>query len=173
MPTYVALLRAVNLGGRNKVSMGTLRSVIEELGHRDVTTYIQSGNVVFTASKDVNPASLERAIERKFGFDIDVILRTTAAMKRVVKANPFGGADQSKVHVGFMASKPNAAAVSRLDTEQFDPEAAAVKGSEVYFYLPNGMGRTKLPGYVLNRLDVPTTVRTWNTVLKLLELAGG
>lgn len=176
MPTYVALLRAVNVGGRNKVSMSTLRSVVESLGHRDVRTYIQSGNVVFTSTKsakEVTPASIERAIEKKFGLDIDVILRSTAAMKRVVKANPFSAADLSKVHVGFMAAKPKAATISKLEPDAFDPEAFAVKGSEVYFFLPNGMGRTKLPGHVLSRLDIPTTVRTWSTVLKLLELAGG
>ena len=173
MTTYAALLRGVNVGGKNKVSMSALRSLMESLGHTDVTTYIQSGNVVFTAGGDVTPQSIERAIQRKFGLDVTVVLRTRAALKKIVKANPFSGVELSKVHVGFMAAKPKPGSVAELDATQFEPEAFVIKGSDLYLYLPNGMGRTKLPAYLDRRIKTPTTVRTWNTVLKLLELAGG
>ena len=173
MPTYVALLRGVNVGGRNKVSMSALRSLVESLGHTDVTTYIQSGNVVFAARADVTSDELERAIERKLGLDITVVLRTRAALQRVVKANPFSGVDPSTVHVGFMAAKPKPSTVTALDGAAFEPDTFAVKGSDVYLHLPNGMGRSKLPAYLDRQLKIPTTVRNWNTVLKLLELAGG
>jgi len=173
MPTYVGLLRGVNVGGKNKVSMSALRALVESLGHHDVTTYIQSGNVVFTAAKAITPQTLEQAIARKLGLDITLVLRTHAELKQAVKANPFSTADLSKVHVGFMAAKPKPAVVAALDAEQFSPESFAVKGRELYLYLPNGMGRTKLPAYLDRRLKTPTTVRTWNTVLRLLELAGG
>ena len=173
MPTYVALLRGVNVGGKNKVSMHALRSLFESLGHTDVTTYIQSGNVVFTAAGEVTPATVQRAIERKLGLDVTVVLRTRAALKKIVKSNPFSGVDLSKVHVGFMAAKPKASAAAELDATQFEPEAFVIKGSDLYLHLPNGMGRAKLPAYLDRRLKTPTTVRTWNTVLKLLELAGG
>jgi uncharacterized protein (DUF1697 family) len=163
----------VNVGGKNKVSMSALRSLMESLGHTDVTTYIQSGNVVFTAGSDVAPQSIERAIQRKFGLDVTVVLRTRAALKKIVKANPFSGVELSKVHVGFMAAKPKPGSVADLDATQFEPEAFVIKGSDLYLYLPNGMGRTKLPAYLDRRIKTPTTVRTWNTVLKLLELAGG
>ena len=173
MPTYVALVRGVNVGGRNKVSMSALRDLVESLGHTDVATYIQSGNVVFTSKKDVTPASLERAIESEFGLDIALVLRTRAALKRTVNANPFADADLKTVHVGFMAAKPAAAVVRTLDTDQFAPEEFAIKGTDLYLHLPNGMGRAKLPAYLDRKLKVPTTVRNWNTVCKLLELAGG
>jgi uncharacterized protein (DUF1697 family) len=173
MPTYVGLLRGVNVGGHNKVSMTALRDLVESLGHTEITTYIQSGNVVFTSKKDVTPASLERAIERELGVDVTVVLRTRAELKRTVRVNPFADADLATVHVGFMASKPAAGAVRGLDADQFAPEEFAIKGSDLYLHLPNGMGRTKLPAYLDRRLKVPTTVRNWKTVLKLLELAGG
>lgn len=173
MPTYAALLRGINVGGHNKVPMSELRAVVDSLGHTDVTTYIQSGNVVFTSTKNVTPATLERAIKNEFGFDITVVLRTRAELQRVVKDNPFARADLKTVHVGFMASKPSAAAVRDLDTDQFAPDEFAIKGTNLYLHVPNGMGRTKLPPYLDRKLKVPTTVRNWNTVLKLLELTAG
>src|SRR4051812_49330462 len=172
MPTYIGLLRGVNLAGRNRVSMSALREVVESLGHTDVATYIQSGNVVFTSQKVVTTTSLERAIETEFGLDITVVLRTRAQLDKTMKANPFPDADLKTVHVGFMASKPAAAAIRGLDADQFAPEEFAIKGSDLYLRLPNGMGRTKLPAYLDRKLKVPTTVRNWNTVCKLLELAG-
>lgn len=173
MPTNIALLRGVNVGGHNKVPMSALRELIESLGHTDVSTYIQSGNVVFTSTKTATPASLERAIDKEFGVDTTVMLRTRAQMKRILNANPFADEDLKTVHVGFMASKPTAAAVRGLDADQFAPDEFVIKGTELYLHLPNGMGRTKLPAYLDRKLKVPTTVRNWNTVCKLLELAGG
>ena len=171
MPTYIGLLRGVNVGGHNKVSMSALRELHESLGHTDVATYIQSGNVVFTATKPVTPASLERAINDEFGIDVTVVLRSRADMKRIVTANPFADKDLKTVHVGFMASKPAPAAVRALDADQFAPEAFAIKGADLYLHLPNGMGRTKLPAHLDRKLKIPTTIRNWNTVCKLLELA--
>jgi len=176
VPTYAALLRGINVGGHNKVPMSALRAVVESLGHTDVTTYIQSGNVVFNSTKSVTSAALERAINDEFGFDITVVLRTKAELRRVVKDNPFARADLKTVHVGFMASKPSAATVRDLDgvhADQFAPDEFAIKGTNLYLHLPNGMGRSKLPPYLDRKLKVPTTVRNWNTVLKLMELAIG
>ena len=177
MSAYVAFLRAVNVGGANKVSMNALRTLVEKLGCGDVRTYIQSGNVVFTVSPKKTTASLERemsrAIERSLGLTIDVMVRDAAALKRVVTSNPFSGRDLSMVHIGFMASKPSASAVKALDAGRFAPEEVVVRGSEVYFFLPNGMGRARVPTIALKQLQVPTTVRNWTSVSRLLELAGG
>jgi uncharacterized protein (DUF1697 family) len=173
MPRYVALLRGVNVGGKNKLPMADLRSLIESLGHTDVATLIQSGNVVFTASKAVKPESLENAIAKEFGIAPVVVLRTPRELEKVVSANPFGRADLSKVHVGFMTQKPPAPAVRHLDAERFLPEEFAFRDRELYLFLPNGMGRTKLPAYLDRQIKIPTTVRNWNTVTKLLALAAG
>jgi uncharacterized protein (DUF1697 family) len=171
MPTYVGLLRGVNVGGKNKLPMADLRALVESLGHTEVTTYIQSGNIVFTSAKTVAPKTLETAITEAFGFEITVVLRTSAELAKVVKANPFAGADPSKMHVGFMAAKPAKAVVAKIDAARFEPDEFAVRGAELYLYLPNGMGRAKLPDYLGRQLKIPTTVRNWNTVIKLLELA--
>jgi uncharacterized protein (DUF1697 family) len=172
VPTYVALLRGINVGGRNKLPMAELRALVESLGPTDVTTYIQSGNVIFTSAKPVAPKTLEAAIEDACGIAITVVVRTSAELAKVVTANPFAKSDVSKLHVGFMAAKPSKAVVARIDAERFKPEEFAVRGAELYLYLPNGMGRTKLPDYLGRQLEIPTTVRNWNTVLKLVELVG-
>jgi uncharacterized protein (DUF1697 family) len=170
MPTYAALLRGVNVGGKNKVAMADLRTLVESLGHSSVSTLIQSGNVVFTSSKTVTPKSLEAAIAKQFGINVTVVLRTASELARAVKANPFAKADPSKLHIGFMATKPSAAAVKKLDADSYEPEEFAVRGSDLYLHLPNGMGRAKLPLYLDRQLKIPTTVRNWNTVTKLVEL---
>jgi uncharacterized protein (DUF1697 family) len=168
---YVGLLRGINVGGKNKLAMSELRTLVESLGCADVTTFIQSGNVVFTTSASITSSSLESAIAKRFGIDITVVLRTLRELKRTVTANPFAGVDPSKVHVGFMAQKPSAAAVKAVDAERFRPEEFAIRGRELYLHLPNGMGRSKLPVYIDRQLRIPTTIRNWATVTKLVELA--
>ena len=172
MPRYVGLLRGVNVGGKNSVPMAQLRALLSSLGHSAVTTYIQSGNIVFTSEKPVTPTSLETAIATEFGVKIVVMLRTPGELTKIVKTNPFASVDRSKVHVGFMTAQPPAATVAQLDPEPFLPEEFLIKGTELYVYLPNGMGRTKLMAYLGRQLNVPITVRNWNTVMKLVELAG-
>jgi len=168
MTTYVALLRGVNVAGHGKVKMGDLRRVFEGLGYSDVSTYIQSGNVIF--SGNASAGAVERAIATELGMQVVVVLRTSAQLENVVRRNPFADVDVSKVHVGFMAKRPSAAVVKTLDLERFLPEDVVV-GSDVYLHLPNGMGRSKLPDYIGRQLGVPITFRNWNTVTKLVELA--
>lgn len=171
MARFVALLRGVNVGGRNHLPMAELRALFTSLGHEDVATYVQSGNVVFTAGGAVDPKAIESAIADRFAIDTTVILRSAADLERVLKANPFQAADPAHLHVGFMARPPAPAAVGRLDVSAFRPEQFALVGWELYLHLPNGMGRAKLPTFLDRRLKVPTTVRNWNTVNKLMELA--
>jgi uncharacterized protein (DUF1697 family) len=170
VPITVALLRGVNVGGRT-LPMAELRELVESLGFGDVRTYIQSGNVLFSAPRKPKADVLEAAIERRFGLQVDVMLRSPAELRRVIERNPFPDAERSKLHVGFMARKPAAATVAALDGDAFAPERFAIVGTDLYLHLPNGMGRTKLPDYVLRRVKVPTTIRNWNTVSKLAELA--
>ena len=170
MPTVVALLRAVNVGGR-KVPMAELRAVVESLGFEDVRTYIQSGNVIFSAPRAPASATLERAIADRFGLSVDVVVRSAVDLRRALEHNPFPDADRSRLYVGFMAKKPAASVVSAIDGAAFLPEQFAVVGRELYLSLPDGIGRTKLPDHILRRIKVPTTIRNWNTVTKLAELA--
>jgi uncharacterized protein (DUF1697 family) len=171
VPRYVALLRAVNLGGTNKVPMADLRVLFESLGYTDVSTYIQSGNVIFHCSGQVDGVQLEGAIAGRFRIDTSVVLRTAAELRAVLRSNPFTGPDLSRLHVGFMPRRPSAREVEALDADSFRPEEFEVRRSEVYLHLPSGMARTKLPGYLERRLDVPMTIRNWNTVNSLAELS--
>jgi uncharacterized protein (DUF1697 family) len=171
MTTYVALLRSVNLAGRRRIKMDELRQAFRALGYTDVTTYIQSGNVVFTSDAKVGAAGLEHAIAAQFGMNVTVVLRTSRQLETVAQRNPYRDANTSKVHVGFMPRPPSAAAARTLDLQRFSPDDAVVEGSELYLHLPNGMGRSKLPDYLGRQLEVPITIRNWNTVTKLIELA--
>jgi uncharacterized protein (DUF1697 family) len=172
VPRYVALIRAVNLGATNKVPMARLRTAVESLGHTNVTTYIQSGNVIFTSAGKVTPLSLEKLIASTFGIETDVMLRTPAQLAKALRANPFPQADESRLHIGFMATTPAAAAAASLDAQRFLPEQFAFRGTELYLHLPAGMGTTRLPAYLGRTLKIPTTIRTWRTVVTLAELTG-
>ena len=170
--TFVALLRGINVGGRNSVPMAGLRSVLEDMGLDEVTTYIQSGNVVFRSQAPLKslPAKMEDAIADAFGVRPAVLLRTPAELAKVVDSNPF--ADTAKVHVVFLDRKPAAKDAARLDPDRSPPDAFELVGRALYLHLGNGAGRTKLTGDYLERtLGVRGTQRNWNTVVKLLELA--
>jgi uncharacterized protein (DUF1697 family) len=167
---YIALLRGVNVAGHGKIKMDDLRQAFRALGYRDVTTYIQSGNVLFTSDAPVAGVDLEDAIAAEFGMNVTVVLRTSAQLKNVVKRNPFTDVDSSKVHVGFMPRRPSAKVGRQLDLQRFSPDDVVVAGSELYFHLPNGIGRSKLPDYLGRQLEVPITIRNWNTLTKLVEL---
>jgi uncharacterized protein (DUF1697 family) len=170
--TYIALLRGINVGGSRKIHMADLREIFAEAGCADVSSYIQSGNLVFShAADDKLAGRLERAIEKETGFDVPVILRTDAEWERVIDANPYPGVEPTKLHVAFLAEVPAAAAVKAFDSDRFAPEEFAVVGREVYLHLPDGIGRAKLPP-ALPLIRGVGTARNWRTVLKLAELSG-
>jgi uncharacterized protein (DUF1697 family) len=150
--------------------MAELRALFESLGYTDVQTFIQSGNVVFSSDAAVKSRGLTTAIHRAFGLDVPVVLRTGAELRKVLRDNPFVDHDPAAIHVGFMATKAGPSLITALDVEAFEPERFSIKGTEIYLFLPNGMARTKLPSYLDRRLRIPTTVRNWKTVTKLVEL---
>jgi uncharacterized protein (DUF1697 family) len=164
--TSVALLRSVNVAGRRMIRMDELRDTFVALGFAEVTTYIQSGNVVFTSGDPVDAGVIERALAARFGMDVTVAVRTGAELADVLARNPHP--DPAKVHVGFLRHEPTVA--EPLDLRAYAPDDAVVDGTEVYFHLPNGIGRSKLPDLLGRRLQVPITVRNWNTVTKLAAM---
>jgi uncharacterized protein (DUF1697 family) len=165
---HVALLRAVNVGGRGKVPMAELRDLFEELGHTEVQTYIASGNVVFAGKPDAQ--RLERAIADRFGVETTVILRTAKQLQAVLGAHPFGK-DTSQTYVTFLVDKPTAAAVKAVHALEIAPDEARVIGRELYLRFPQGLGRSKTPARVDRALKVAGTNRNWRTVAKLAELS--
>ena len=178
MTVLVSMLRGINMGPHHRIRMESLRQLYEDLGLRDVASYLQSGNVVFrTAGR--NPgrigAQIENAIEATFGFHSDVLLRTTAELRAVIAANPFAdraGIEPAKLAVTFLAAAPAAEASEKLLSVRIAPEELYIRGREIFIYFPNGMARPKLPlGLIDRTVKMPNTGRNWNTVNKLLEMA--
>jgi uncharacterized protein (DUF1697 family) len=172
----LALLRGINLGSKAKVPMKALRTVFEDLGYRNVRTYLQSGNVVFEGDsrgpKDLS-GGVEGALSKTFGFKIPVIIRTQSELQRVAGGNPFPteGVVLSTLHVAFLAERPSPKVVKELDPDRSPPDEFRVKGREIYLRFPNGAGRSKLTiGYLEKTLGTIGTARNWNTVTNLVQL---
>jgi uncharacterized protein (DUF1697 family) len=162
MARWAALLRAVNVGGRNKVPMAELRRVLEDAGYSDVRTVIASGNVVF-AHAEPRAAEIETLVEATFGVRTTVILRSAAQLRRLVASNPFDGS----TYAAFLAAKPRAGTLGALEgLDRF-----ALVGSDLVLHFPDGYAAAQLTGAVIEkRLGIEATVRNWRTVLRLAEL---
>lgn len=175
--THIALLRGVNVGGKNRLPMKDLRAIFEEIGCGDVRSYIQSGNVVYSASKAMSKRVSRRAaaaIEEHFGFRSPVITRTALEFERAVHDNPFPEAEEAPktVHLGFLASEPTETSLATLDPERSPPDRFIVRGREIYLHCPNGVARSKLTtAYFDARLGVVCTMRNYRTVTRLLDMA--
>jgi uncharacterized protein (DUF1697 family) len=174
--TYVALLRGINLGGKNRLPMADLAAMCTEAGCSHVRTYIQSGNVIFTAAPgcaDRLPRGLAARIEQRFGFRTSVVCRTAAELHRVATGNPFLRADveTETLHVAFLADAPGKRLIAALDPRRSPGDFFQVRGQEIYLRLPNGVARTKLTNaYFDSMLATTSTLRNWRTVLKLIEM---
>ena len=173
----VALLRGINVGGKNKLPMKDLSAMFSDAGCTDVRTYIQSGNVLFraepTPDKDV-PSLVSASILSRFGYRIPVITRTAQELQVIVQDNPFlGHGDESdKLHVAFLSETPDPAKVIALDANRSTPDEFAVLGREIYLYCPKGLARTRLTNsYFDSTLSTASTMRNWKTVLRLLDMA--
>jgi uncharacterized protein (DUF1697 family) len=178
VPRYVALLRSVNVAGHGRIAMNELRGAFEALGYTGVTTYIQTGNVVFsTGSKSETgiASAIEQRLAEGFGDSPAVILRTVPELLRIGTASPYAkaGAHPARHHVTFLATAPGKAALDALDLPASGRDELVVDGREVYVYTPDGYADTKYTGTFLERrLGVVSTTRNWRTVTKLGELAG-
>jgi uncharacterized protein (DUF1697 family) len=177
LPTYVALLRGINVGGKNLLPMKDLTRLFEDTGCAGVRTYIQSGNVLFKANPAKAgklPALIAKGIADRFGYRTPVLLRTVDELGETIRLNPFlqAGSPADGLHVLFLASPPDAQSVATLDPDRSPPDAYLVRGREIYLQCPNGVGNTKLTNaYFDSRLATISTGRNWRTVLKLFEMA--
>jgi uncharacterized protein (DUF1697 family) len=172
--TVVALLRGVNVGGHNKLSMAQLREIAAGAGFTEVRTYIQSGNLVASTVLDPECVGevLAEAIRGATGLTVPVIVRTARQWSDVIAANPFANASDPGRHVhAIFLPAPATDSVRAFDATVFAPEAVAVTGSELYLHLPDGMGRSKL-AVAVNRIPevAAGTARNWKTVLQIAAL---
>jgi len=176
--SHVALMRGINVGGKNKLPMKDLVALFEEAGCREVRSYIQSGNVIFEADPELADrvrTDVPRAIAERFGYSVPLVLRTARELREVAARNPFvtEAADPKHLGVGFLSEAPSPAAVASLDPARSSVDAFAIVGKEIFLHLPGGMARTKLTtDYFDRRLGTIMTTRNWRTVNKLVEMLG-
>jgi uncharacterized protein (DUF1697 family) len=173
--TYVALLRGINVGGKNLLPMKDLTAMFTKAGCAEVSTYIQSGNVIFRADAALKaklPAIIKGAIKKRFGFEPPIVLRSGDELRAVAAGNPFIKSEIETLHVAFLADLPAKEAAKALEPKP--PDEFVLIGREVYLRCPNGYGKTKLTNaWFDSRLKTISTVRNWKTVLKLLEMTRG
>jgi uncharacterized protein (DUF1697 family) len=190
MASHVALLRGINVGGRNKVPMAELREVVASLGHAGVSTYIQSGNVLFSTGETEAgklAAALEAAISERFGLWASVVVLSRGELAQILAGNPYRDEPNPRlVHVVFLNAEPPGDVLDRIAAAQ---QAAAAKGSRdtvqaagrvLYLHTPDGFGTSELAQVLLSRILTPpqkqkkqapaATARNWATATKLLSL---
>jgi uncharacterized protein (DUF1697 family) len=173
MNAHLALLRGINVGGKAMLPMKELAAIFAAAGASDVRTYIQSGNVIFTAAKpEATIAAVTVEIARIYGYPGRIVLRSVAELRAAYKTNPFAeaGAPAELLHVYFLADVPDPATVKLLDPGRSPGDSFAVQGREIFLHLPQGMARTKLTNaYFDTKLKTVSTARNWNTVGKLMQ----
>ena len=174
---YIALLRGINVGGKNRLPMKELAAIFEDAGCGNVRTYIQSGNVLFQGEPtlaDNIPGLVSAVVSDRFGLQVPVMTRTAEALAEIVHSNPFvaNGAEHDKLHVVFLAHQPDGASLESLDPNRSPGDEFAAAGRHLYLHCPNGLARTRLTNsYFDSRLQTTSTTRNWRTVVTLLDMA--
>ena len=177
MGVIISMLRGINVSGQKKVPMKELKALYEELGFTRVSTYIQSGNVVFETREKTDGLvrKIEKALHAHFGFEVSVIHRTPEELATVLENNPFlkeKDLQADKLYVSFLAETPGAEHIEKARAYQTGADRFEVSGRETYLYLPDGYGRTKFHNnFMEGKLKVTATTRNWKTVNELYTMA--
>lgn len=179
MKTYISILRGINVSGQRKIVMTDLKALYESFQFKDVTTYIQSGNVIFKTRDDNSNNELaekiERAIYEKYNFSVPVIIRSAEEMKHIISVNPFlqnKNINTEKLHVTFLEKNPEEKNLESIKTFDFPPDQFIIIDKEVFLHCPENYGETKLSNkFFESKLKVSATTRNWKTVNKLYEIA--
>jgi len=177
MTTYISLLRGINVSGQKKIKMAELKTLYESLGLRDVTTYIQSGNVIFNSDKEAAliKEHLQKNIAQHFSFNVPVEVISYDEFTKIKEQLPFTEIDieqdGSKVLITFLSEIPTAASVEKLMSYVTTPEKLVVKDKFIYLHCPNGYGKTKLSNnFIENKLKVIATTRNLKSIVKLSDM---
>ncbi len=179
MTTFAAMLRSINVGGRNRVAMEDLRALVASIGYGHVATYLQSGNAIFTGRGGSRKAAkaIEERITADLGLSVPVLARNSSELAGVLASTPYGrlDVDPRTLHVTFLDAAPDPTDVQDLveRADGFGTDRFEVIGTEIYLHCPGGYGETKLNnGYLERRLGVRATTRNWRTVTALAERCG-
>jgi len=178
MTTYISLLRGINVSGQRIIKMEDLRKTFENLGFQNIRTYVQSGNVVFTAEEseiEIIKQNISRQIEKDFGFDVPVIVLASDKLEQIINKNPFltdSGKDLAFMHVTFLASEPSGFDITKMEEKKQSGEEIRFSGDAVFLYCPHGYGKTRLSNSFLEaNLKVTATTRNWKTTKELFKIA--
>lgn len=176
MNRKIGILRGINVGGKRKILMADLKSLCEELGLKNVTTYIQSGNLIFNSDKPNSDLEneLEKAIFEKYGFDVPVIVRTERELENSINNNPFfdKGTGIKQLHLTFLKEKPNKENIDKAVTVSYEPDKFKIDDKDVFICCAGKYHESKLTNtFFEKQLKVGATTRNWKTVMKLLELS--
>jgi uncharacterized protein (DUF1697 family) len=167
------------MAGHNRINMTDLSALYKKLGFKDAETFIQSGNVVFSSPENQSGTDLtvkiEKAISKKFNFNIPVIIRTPEELRKIISFNPFIDEENfnpEKLAVIFLYEKPSEAQIEKVITVNYPPDRFIITGKEIFIYCPNGFGKSKIyTGFFENKMKVTGTGRNWNTINALLKIA--
>jgi uncharacterized protein (DUF1697 family) len=180
MNVYVAMLRGINVGGRNRMRMEELHALLQSLQCREVRTYVQSGNIVFASSTsraETIATRIEKEIMSRHGLSVAAIVRTPGQLQDVIDNNLFAGEsglDPKGLHVTFLQQAPEEGLVDKLGEQQAGGDRFVLRGCEVYLHCPGGYGRTRYNNtYFEQHFRVSATTRNWNTVCHLGAMARG
>ncbi|MCQ6560582.1 DUF1697 domain-containing protein [Paenibacillus mendelii] len=181
MTTYIALLRGINVGGKNKIKMADLREALGAVGLARVQTYIQSGNVLFESDEDeaVLRNRIEQMIEKEFGMPIKVMIRSSAELNKLVEVCPFSrkliadaeaASESESLYVAMLLEEPQAEKLEKLGAFSSQDEQFRVVGRDIYLLFHQSIRNSKLAVQV-EKLGVPVTTRNWKTINKLVTLS--
>jgi uncharacterized protein (DUF1697 family) len=178
MAKFIALYRGINVGGKNMVKMEALRALHERLGHREVNSYVQSGNLVFTAtgSAEAIARKLAAAFADALGFAAQVLVVESKRWREFVQGNPYAklAADKPQaVHAAICVGEPNAAALQALLTKTGGNESFVVGQGIIYVHAPEGLGKSKFAAGMERASGVTLTLRNWRTVEALWQMTNG
>ena len=170
------MLRGINISGQKKIKMADLKAHLEDIGFRNVQTYIQSGNVVFEypdSSQKAIESQISEKLLKEYGWDLPVLVRNSREFEYILMNNPFlKDKDTDRLYVTFLSDNSTDERLDQLKNYDYSPEEYVVDGTFIYFYAPHGYGRAKMNNnFFESKLKVAATTRNWKTVNVLFELA--
>ncbi len=175
MKKYIAILRGINVGGKRKILMADLKVLLTKMGLQDITTYIQSGNIVFFSNLSARKIeeTIKQAIFKKYGFDVPVMIRTSEEIKIIFNNNPFLPNEKNidKLYVTFLSENPVLENIDHLKKMDFNGDQFVIDKSQVYLFFSEKYSKSKLSNNLIeSKLKVTATTRNWKTVRTLFEM---
>lgn len=168
---YISFLRGINVGGHNIIKMPDLKALYEKIGFKNVSTYIQSGNVIFESTSNKGLCeSISKNIQETFDCTVPVVIRTQSELQDIISRNPFAQMEPKNVHVLMLSGTLTAEQQSMLNTFSFEPDVFILSGKEIFIYYPNGAARTKLTAaFFEKKTGLIGTARNMNTIEKIYQ----